>query len=84
MPDVNWEENDTITVRVSDKTHYVFAMYRDPNGYPRVRVRRDDMVERHAEWVDEYKSDADDNLADKMLLFAIKKHAGVDYGCEDD
>ncbi len=79
---IDWEENETLTVKVSDKTSYVFVMDRENTGKARVKVRRDDMVARKSAWAGAYTT-AEDDYATAMLRKAIKQHTGVDYGCEE-
>lgn len=81
---VEWEENDTLTIRPSESVDFLFRMDRDNDGNARIRVARYDRVTRESELMKPAYIVSDDDNATKVLRQVIRKYTGVDYGCEDD
>ena len=82
--DVCWEENETLTIRVAEGIDYLFRMDRDQDGKARIRVARYDHTTRESVAMKPAYVTPDDDNATGILLQVIRKHTGIDYGCEDE
>ena len=80
---IEWDDGETLTIRPSDKVDYIFFMDREPMGKPRIKVRRYDRLTRDSKWIATYNAAHDDD-ASIVLRQVVRKHTGIDYGCDDD
>lgn len=82
-PHIYWDERDSLLVKVSNRVGYEFEMASNADT-SRVIVHRVTLQNNDKEKVASYVSKSvNRHDMEQLLLNAVRKHTGVDYGCED-
>jgi hypothetical protein len=82
-PHIYWDERDSLLIKVSNRIGYEFEMASNADT-GRVIVHRVALQNNTKEKVGSYISKSIDAMnLEQLLLRAVRKHTGVDYGCED-